>query len=100
QRRDVLARGGRVGHVHHAVEALAAEGGAERGGILAVGHQALDAHGQPLGLAPAVEDGHAMAVALERAHEVQADELGAADDEDAHVSRSPPRRTWSYASRR
>ena len=49
QRLDVLAGGGRVGHVHHAVEALAAERRAQRTAIRAVGHEALDAARQPLG---------------------------------------------------
>ena len=84
QRAHVVAGGRCVGDVHQAVEALAGEHAAERGVVLAVGDDRLHAGGHASGVATAVQHGHLVAIAEQRPHEMKADELRAADDEDAH----------------
>ena len=84
QRVDVAAGGRRVGHVHQRIHALAGQRLAQRGVIEAIGHDRAHAGGQPAGIAPPVEHDDLVAVAPQRLQQVQADELGAAGDEDAH----------------
>jgi hypothetical protein len=95
---DVLAEGGRVGHVHDSVEGLGAEKSRQRPVGLAVPRDGGHARGKALGMAPAVEDGDGVAAAQERPDEVKADELGPAEHEDPHhtapLSRSRRRRRW------
>ena len=85
---DVLARGRRVGDVVHGVEPPPGERPRQRRVLLAVGDDRPHAGGYALGPTAAVEDGDLVALPLEGADEVQADELGAADDENAHQAAS------------
>jgi hypothetical protein len=84
QRLHVLAQRGRVGHVHYAVEGLAAEEAGQRGVVLAIARDDARARGQALGMAAAVEHGHGVAAPLQRLHEVQADELRPPEHEHPH----------------
>jgi hypothetical protein len=84
QRGDVLAHGRRVGHVEHAVEALAPETLAEPRVVLAVARDGADAGGEPLLSPAAIEDRDLVAAPEQRLEQVQADELGPAHDEGAH----------------
>ena len=85
---DVFARRRRVGDVVHGVEPLPGERPRQRRVLRAVGDDRPHAGGDALGPTAAVEDGDLVALPLEAADEVQADELGAADDENAHRAAS------------
>ena len=84
-RLDVRARRRRVGDVDERVHALSRELRAERGVVRPVADDRANAGRQPLGSAPAVRDHDLVAVAEERADQVDADELRASDHQHTHL---------------
>jgi hypothetical protein len=85
-RLDVGAGRGRVGDVDERVAALGRERLRQARVVGAVAHDRPHARRQAGRVASSVEDRDLMAVAQQRPHQMQADELGAADEENLHLA--------------